>query len=310
MIRAGVAMMVASIASLFAYAELLRSHRHSDFGIVWFGARSLLHGVNPYPLVGPGRPYDWDWQLYYPATSMAAVLPLGLLPELAATMTFVWISAALLTYALSKNDWERMWILPSAAFIVAARVAQWSPIFSAAYLMPPVAWILSAKPTLGLAMASGASSLRTIKYAGVGFIALLIVSLVLLPTWPAEWLSAVRHDVGMRPAITWMGGPIVLLAALRWRAPEARLLLMMGCIPTTASWYEALPLLLVGRTKRECQLLSLVSSVGYILQGAFLTEEGFVEPVRTRPLMLVFCYIPALVVVLRRPAIVTDKGSP
>lgn len=306
-IRIGVAMLVASIASLFTYAEFLRSQRHSDFGHVWFAARSLLHGIDPYPLIGPGKAFNWDWPLYYPATSMAAVLPLGLLPELVATLTFVWISAGLMTYALSKNGWERIWILPSAAFIVAARAAQWSPIYCAAYLMPPLAWMLSAKPTLGLAVVTGVGSLRTIKYATAGFIVLVIVSLALLPSWPAEWMKAVSHDVGMRPAFTWPFGAFVLLAALRWRLPEARLLFVMGCVPTTASWYEALPLLLVGRTKRECQALSLISSVGYVLQGAFLTTQGFVEPRHTRPLMLAFCYLPALFVVLRRPS--TSRSS-
>jgi hypothetical protein len=232
---------------------------------------------------------------------MVAVLPFGLLSEFAATLTFVWISSALLTYALSEDGWDRIWMLPSAAFIVAVRAGQWSPLYCAAYLMAPVAWMLSAKPTLGLAIAAGARTPRTIRVAAAGSVILIVVSLALLPRWPAEWIGAVAHDAEMGPAIAWTGGPVIMLALLRWRRPEARLLLALGLIPTTASWYEALPLLLIAQTRREAQVLSMTSSVGYILQGAFLTSEGIIVRHDTRLLMMAFCYLPALFLVLRRP---------
>jgi hypothetical protein len=299
--RLAVAIVVATIATIFSYAEHLRlPGRSSDFGIVWFGARSLLHGVDPYPLVGPGRAFNWEWHLYYPATSMVATLPLGLLSETTASLAFVWVSAALLTYGLTREGWTRIWILPSAAFISAARSAQWSPLYCAAYLMPPLAWMLSAKPTLGVAVAASARTLRTIKFATIGTIVLFVVSIVLLPRWPAEWIAIVRQQNDLAPAIAWTGGGFILLAALRWRLPEARLLLAMGLVPTTAAWYEALPLLLIGKSKRECQALSLISSIGYILQGMFLNKEGFIERGHIRVLMLLFCYAPPLWVVLRR----------
>lgn len=289
----------------FRYAEHIRTGgRHGDFGVVWFGARSLLHGLNPYPLVGPGLPFNWDFSLNYPATSMVAVLPLGLLPELAATLLFVGISAALLTLAVTRTDWERVWVLPSAAFIVAARAAQWSPIYSAAYLTPWLAWMLSAKPTLGLAVAAAGMSRRMLKAAVVGTTLLVALSLALLPTWPFDWIHVVQPG-DFRPVIMWPGGFLVLLSALCWRLPEGRLLLAMGCIPTTSSWYETLPLLMIGRTKRECQLLSLLSSAGYIIQGFFATGHEFVEVRYTRPLILAFCYLPVMFVVLRRRASLT-----
>jgi hypothetical protein len=300
--RIAVATVVATLATIFPYAEHIRLNgRPSDFGIIWFGARSLLHGIDPYPLVGPGLQFNWDWHLYYPATSMVATLPLGFLPELAATLAFVWISSALLTYALSEGGWDRMWMLPSAAFIIAVRAGQWSPLYCAAYLLPPLAFMLSAKPTLGLAIAASARSARTIRFAIAGTIVLVVVSLVLLPRWPAEWIGALSHDTEMGAAVRWFGGPVILLALLRWRRPEARFLLALGLIPTTASWYEALPLLLVAQTKREMQLLSMISSVGYLVQGVFLTNEGIVVRHDTRLLMIAFCWVPALFVVLRRP---------
>lgn len=298
--RASAAILVATLSILFPLGEHFRVGGHRDFGLAWFGARAMLHGIDPYPLVGPGRPFDWDWHLYYPATTMVVVLPLALLPELMATLAFVWISAALLTYALTERGWERIWILPSAAFIVAVRAAQWSPIFSAAYLLAPLAAILIAKPTLGAAIVAGSPSLRTLSFAVFGGVVLLTVSLALLPSWPAEWFELIRRQSDLGPPVAWTGGVFILLALFRWRLPEARLLAGMGLVPLTASWYEALPLLLIGKTKRECQVLSMISSLGYILQISFV-RHGFIERQQVRALMLVFCFAPALFVVLRRP---------
>ena len=75
----------------------------SDFGQSWFGAQALLHGANPYALIGPGLQYDWPWKLFYPATSMVIALPLSFFPEAVATFLFVAVSSALLAYAVTKN---------------------------------------------------------------------------------------------------------------------------------------------------------------------------------------------------------------
>lgn len=38
----------------------------SDFAQLWAAARGFLQGVNPYEVVGPGRPFEWDFPLLYP----------------------------------------------------------------------------------------------------------------------------------------------------------------------------------------------------------------------------------------------------
>jgi hypothetical protein len=216
-----------------------------------------------------------------------------------ASVLFVFLSGAILTYALSKDNWNRIWILPSASFIVAARAAQWSPLYCASFLLPAMGFMLSAKPTLGaVTLVSGFTrpSWRTVI---VGAAILLAVSLLILPSWPIEWMRVPRLGE-FKPAVLWPGGFLALIAAVRWREPEARMVLAMSLVPITASWYEALPLMLAGRTKREVQILSLVSSVGYLAQGFFSPGAEFV-PVRfTRMLLIAFCYVPAVIVVLRR----------
>jgi hypothetical protein len=262
----------------------------------------LLHGVNPYPLIGPGLEFDFFWNLLYPMTAGALVLPLGALPELPATLLFVAISAALLTYGLTADGWQRLWILPSSAFVIAVMAGQWSPLFCAALLLPPVAVVAGAKPTVGLAIIAAARSNRTVWFAFVGGLILLAISLLLLPEWPRFWfLSARAHSAELQPVVTWVGGPTVLLALLRWRSADAWLLLAMSLVPITAGWYEVLPLLLIAKTKRECQVLALISSCGYMLQGAFLSNEGTVSVEVTKAFIVAFAYLPTLILILRRP---------
>ena len=301
--RLCVAALIATLGSMFTLAEHLRlPDRPSDFGIVWFGARSLLKGVSPYALVGPGRAYNWDWELLYPATAMIVAMPFAILPEPAAAIAFVWISTALLAYALTARGWDLLFLFPSAAFIVAARSAQWSPLLSAAFLTPSLAFILAAKPNVGAALTLAAGSPRAVRNAAIGAAILTLVSLALLPSWPRDWLVALAGSSHFSAPIMRFGGVFVLLALLRWRRPEARLIVALACVPQTGSWYEALPLLLVAATKRESQVLSIVSSIGFltipfIVHGQ--PEAEFNRQVST--IMVAFAYLPATIVVLRRP---------
>ncbi|HZI99731.1 MAG TPA: hypothetical protein VFD22_03640, partial [Gemmatimonadaceae bacterium] len=70
----------------------------------------------------------------------------------------------------------------------------------------------------------------------------------------------------------------------------------------TGSWYDALPLLLVAQTRRESQILSLTSSLGYLM--ILLLIHGQPETQFNREvsnLMIAFAYLPATIAVLRRP---------
>lgn len=275
--------------------------RATDFGSLWFGAQALVHGVNPYLLIGPGRRYEWDWVLYYPATTLVAALPFTLLPELAASIAFVWVSAWALAFSITKKGWHRLFLLASAAFLIAARAAQWSPLFTAIFLQPALGWVLAAKPNIGTAIGIATPSKRMVGLAILGGLLLLAVSLWFLPDWPRYWIANVRSATHMVVPITRPGGVLVILALLRWRRPEARLIVALACFPQTGSWYESLPVLLAAETRRECQLLSILSSVGYIASARLvpeISERQFNLDVET--FMIWFVYVPAVIVVLRR----------
>jgi hypothetical protein len=287
---------------LLSYGFHLAHPNHpGDFGLSWFGARAIIEGRNPYALVGPGLEYNWPWPLVYPGTAFVVALPLAWLPLLPAVFAFVFISSALLAYAITSDGWFRLPMFGSAAYIVAAGAAQWSPLFTAAIGIPLVASLFAAKPTIGLALAAAGS--RRVQYsAAAGSLVLLSLSLILFPSWPMLWIRQLSYATQMAPPFLRFGGPFTLLALLRWRRPEARLILMMAFVPQVGSWYEALPLFLVPATYREMMSLSSFTLVAFLLQGPVakgMSETQFNDFVGS--LMIAAVYLPAVIMVLRRP---------
>jgi hypothetical protein len=276
---------------------------HSDFALSWFGATSLIHHVDPYPLVGPGRFYEWRWPLLYPATAFAAALPFALLSEQAASVTFVWIAAFLLSYGMTRHSWHLVPLFASYSFASSAWLAQWSLIFTAALFLPWLGFLTVAKPQTGIPVLAESNSRVTLLSALIGGAVLIAVSLFLLPSWPREWWALARVAGNVRPPIGRFGGILVLLVLLRWRRREAWLVLAMAVMPATWGWYNALMLLTIAKTYREACVLSLMSTAGGTLGGYFI------PPVRTMDefdrfagaVLVATAYLPAVFVVLRRP---------
>ena len=300
--RVAVALLIGSLGALLHYIKIRTMAWHpGDFGLAWFGARSLLHGINPYDLVGPGRSYNWPWPLVYPATAFIVAMPLAALPQIPATLVFVFVSCALLSYSVTKHDWARLPMFGSAAFVIAAGAAQWSPLFTAAMGLPVVGLMFAAKPTIGLALAA-AGDRRLQKFAFLGGVALTLASLVFFPGWPRVWLGQLHYATQMAPPLVRGGGVFVLLALLRWRRPEARLIIALACVPQVGSWYELLPLFLIPATSRQTMILASVSSLGFVLQDHIMTATNEVEyNQQVAALMIAFGYLPAVQMVLMRP---------
>ena len=297
-----VALGLGAVASAIVTIRYLRfPDPPPDFVPTWFSARALLRGANPYELVGPGLEFNWPWPNFYPATAMVAAMPLAGFSPIVAVAIFVGLSTALLAYGVTQRGWDRLWIFFSAPYFIAVISAQWSPILTAAMVLPPLAVLFAAKPTVGLALFAATESARVQWFAIAGAAVLILVSLALRPGWPADWNRILADNI-QRPPITRLGGPLILLALLRWRRPEARLIAAMGCVPQTAYWYEAIPLFLVPATRNETWAFSLVSAVGVLL-GNKLVAPGVDLDVNRQfgALMVAFVYLPAVFIVLRRP---------
>jgi len=271
-----------------------------DFDQAWHAARGLLAGVNPYDVVGPGRTFEWEWPLLYPLPAVLIAVPFSFVELPVARMLFVAVSSALLAFALSREGYHRLVVFVSMAYLLAAVVAQWEILLSAAAILPFAGWALAAKPNVGLALFAAYPR----KQALVGLIAIVTISLVIMPSWPGEWWKAIANATHIRPPITYAGGLFLLLALLRWRRPEARLLAVLACTPHNIAPYALIPLFLIPATLAESLILAWCTWIAKLMLDAsrhgpwdsydqmFAANGTFFVPL---------VYLPALVMVLRRP---------
>jgi hypothetical protein len=271
----------------------------SDFDPVWFAARALLSGGSPYGAVGPGRAFEWPFPLLYPLPAVLVAAPFTALPHGAAGMVFSGVSAGLMAWALTRDAPYRLSAVLSFSFLYAAAVSQWSPLLVASALLPGLGFLLVAKPTIGLALWLYRPRWQT----AVGGAALLAISVAIRPQWPLEWIHTFGAASHIRPPIASLGGPLILLALLRWRRPEARLLVALACVPHTTLLYEILPLFLVPASWGESILLVVLT---WVVQMVLFLNLGPLPDLMDWTRMsaaasVALIYLPCLIMVLRRP---------
>ena len=257
--------------------------------------------------MGPAGIYQHDFPFFWPLTAAIVILPLGLLGEAQAAVVFSWISCCLFVYAITANGWERLPLVLSMPFLVAIRQPQWSPLLAAGFCLPALAWIFSAKPTIGLALLASTGSIRTFLIAVVGGAALCLVGLLFVPEWPLEWVRNVRGQTHMTAPILRPAGFLALAALFRWRRPEARLIVALACVPQTIAWYDVVVLLLVASTFRESLFLAITTAVPMVYETAFGLGDGALDLYpRSSLVLMAVAYLPAILIVLRRP----NEGDP
>lgn len=268
----------------------------TDFEFFWRAARLFAAGVNPYAL----QPHSPGWPLpdvfFYPGPALVVVWPLQYLTMPVAAGIFMGVGSCLLAWLISAEGAWRLWLLGSPAFLMAAAMGQWSPLITVGALLPAAAFLLVCKPTIGLAAFLYRPSLRAM--ASVALIVAL--SLILLPEWPREWLSNIKLVEGHPPPIATPLGWLVLFALVRWRQPEARLLLAMACVPQLLFFADQLALGLVARTRQEAVALAACGMVAFAGWWVMLAPgDAYVR--EAQPFVIAGLYLPALVVVLARP---------
>jgi len=224
-----------------------------------------------------------------PITTAIITLPLLPLPRPMAAGIFLGLSAAILSYALTRHgeSWRLLTFL-AFPFWAAVQTVQWSPILLAVYFCPALLPITLAKPHLGAAMA------LSIPWRGwpVALAATLGgLSLALLPTWPLAMVGSIGAPGDYRPPVLGIPGVLLLLAALRYRVREARLLLLLACLPQRA-FYDQLLVFATARNRNELQVLILGSWLCYI--------AWFFAPIPGVPWHIWLIYLPALIIVLLR----------
>ena len=275
-----------------------------DFDYFWTAGRAVWQGGDPYLAVDAAiREGTLRWPFYYPATAAVLLAPFGALPHQLAVALFTSLGMGLLAW--SVDGWRR-WIVLSPPALEALLLGQWSPWLTAAAGIPWLGFIWAAKPSIGVALFAGWPS-RPALYGGI---AVLALSLVLLPQWPTAWLDAVQNTGQYKAPFQRFGGFVLLLAWVRWRRPEARMLGVLSLIPHTNSVYELLPLFLVPQTKRSfAALLGLSFVATTIVYMRFPFGGSLSGTLASRwPYFLVLVWLPALFMALRTSTAANDSG--
>ena len=299
-----VALCVAAVAMAgLAWQAHVRGHGRTDFSLIWFGARAILAGQNPYELVGPGLQFDWVYPLLYPGTALVTGIPFVWLSENAASVAFVGLSSLLFSYGITRGSWHLLPLFASEAFRQSVMAAQWSLILTAALFLPWLAALVAVKPQAGIPVVASTAT-QGLRAAAIGGLALLLISLVLMPSWPMEWLTLVRGPVDhMRPRVLTAGGVLVLLLLTRWRRPEAWLIITLACLPQTLASYNLLMLLTVACTFKQAGALVLISTAGGYADPYLISAEHTAEELHRflANVEVATAYLPATLIVLRRP---------
>ena len=281
----------------------------------WFGAAYLLlRGENPYAEIGPGRIVDLQGAWAYPLPAALVTMPFLAIDPNWSAFVMVGCSFALCAYGLTgmpagiaanSLGWWQLLALASAPATATFYNGQWAPALLGAALVPAFGWMLAVKPTLGAALWLW----RPTKRAAIGVTALCLVSLPVLPSWPQDFLRVATSNFVVGQYVTPLfrpngSGLILLLALLRWRRPESRLLVLLGCIPQNAFLYDQLPLLLVPRSRVALALFAIWTHVLWRLMDEL---HPFPEPMDVvafslarEPLAFWGLYVPCLVMVLLR----------
>ena len=308
--RIGVACAIAVAVGVFVYA--LQS-RHPevvayDWTYHWRAARAVLDGLNPYLVVVPSGPYPFAFYWFYPLPSVFMALPTAPLPAVWSPAITAGVSSGLLAYGISRDNFSRLPIFLSAQFMMgAAAGASPAILLTAVIAWPALQWLVSMKPNLGLAAFAERPTWRAVW----GTLVLCALSFVLEPRWPEFWIRQLfamkggdTHVVlGHLSPVMVPGGVLLLLAVLRWRRPEARMLFVLSLVPQTMTFHDVLPVMLVPQTFRQSLTLGLLSHVAFLLARSTMIRETDVGVMfhETAPLALWLMYVPALILVLMRP---------
>ena len=305
-----VALVLALVAAAAAGAIAAKAGRpdlRPDVDQLWFAARAVLDGRNPYDLIGPGREFDYQWQLFYPLPAVLLFTPLAPFPLLVTRVVMAAVGSGLLAYGVARIDARGLVLFLSHAFYVNAWYAQWTPLLMAMWYLPWLSALIAAKPTIGIAMLPGVRDLRRARPGLIAAGILVVLAFIVRPTWLGEWRAAVESNTHLRPWVTVPGGVLLLLALLRWRRWEARLLTVFALIPQTFHPLATLPMILLPASlPGKATIAALTWLPNWVLvrepfgsRLASATAEDLIGMFGTIVLWTVL--VPTLVFVLRSP---------
>ena len=261
----------------------------SDFDLLYRAAASLVGGDSAYPTAAQSFPY--------PLPAVLLAVPFSFLPLALARPLFDILVGWAFAYGLWKlRGPNGLLALASGAYLFAMASSQTTPLMVAAILLPPLGFLLAVRPNISAALWIARPSWLALP----GALVFLGLSLAIYPSWLREWWMALPADTAfLAPPILRPMGFLLLLAAIKWRTPEARLLLGMAFIPQTTLPYELVALALIPANRLEMAVYVVGSWMAVLasnhMQLAEWGSSGW-------PISLCTVYAPMLYLVLRRPA--------
>jgi hypothetical protein len=293
--RAKVSLAAGIVAGLYVLAIYSRQRAGviSDWDPTWVATAALLRGENPYVAIQVPLWPNW---LLYPLPAMLVTIPFTYVPLPLARGIFTAIGTVAFTYVITRRHRWTLYFLISGAMIWSWIDVQWAPLLIAAVLTPSLSWLLAVKPTMGLALWTAWPS-RTAVLGGLLFVG---ISLLVWPGWVPEWLASVAKTPH-QPHLLRPGGFLLLLGLLRWRRPEGRLLATLCLVPQTTTLYETLPLALLCRSRAQAAGFAGLTMLAHLLFQLGPEAPWPAGAVYQWWVVLVLVYLPAIVLVLRRP---------
>lgn len=295
-----IALTFAAVGGLIAIrAQFIVHANGGDLYVTWRAVRILASGGDPYAIIRAPSPWAWNTPWLYPLPAALLAAPvMGLSPTIAACV-FVTASAGLLGFALARSGQPWFPILTSVPFLYCAQMSQMTFAIMGFGLIPLLAGLVVLKPNLGLSLFVWRPTWRSAFVSAV----LMIASIIVFPSWPSGWMASVAQSTSHGAPIMRGFGFIGLLGLARWRTREARLLVCMTLAPATLSFYDELPLFLVARSPRESMVLCLGSWIAWIAWLAVTppSQNGGVSLLHARSWIILGMYLPATLMVLRRP---------
>jgi hypothetical protein len=266
--------------------------RSTDFDLLYNAAAHLVGGENPYSIATQWSPY--------PLPAVLLAVPFTAIPLGPARPIFDVLVGWAFVYALwrYRSRFALLAVL-SGAYLFAMWNGQTTPLMLAASLVPALGFLLAVKPNTSASLWIARPSWMAI----VGVSAFLVLSLVVLPSWPRDWWLALQQDTAQwAPPILRPFGFVLLLAALRWRLPEGRLLLAIAFIPQTILPHELVSLALIPANLLE---------MGIYVAGSWIAVAAAADRMHLGrsigeltatawPVTLCAVYLPLLYLVLRR----------
>lgn len=255
-----------------------------DLGWSFNAARDLVAGRDPYrhPISANLVPY--------PLTAAIIVFPWAMLPDNIGLIILFGLATGLLAYGVLRDQqYWRLMLFATPAYLMAVKSMQWSPFFMLVLFIPALAPILVAKPTLALPIAlSTRWTIRRILAAMV----IGVLSLLFMPSWPIRWISQTSGYDGFIPIISLLG-PLFLCSLLFWRNEQARFFFFLTITPQHRLFYDQLLIWMIPQTRQQMLVLTFSSWIAF-----FYVRQTYVTLWASAPYLLTLVYLPAFLIVL------------